>query len=469
MRKTKIVCTMGPSTDDVEVLKEIILGGMNAARFNFSHGSHEEHKKRIDTVRATAEACEKTVAVILDTKGPEIRIKQFAEGSAVLKEGEAFTLYCKEYIGDEKGVSVTYDGLDEKLSIGDTVLIDDGLIELRVAEISKKEINTEIISGGELKNNKSINIPGVVIPMPALTDKDKSDLLFGIENDIDFVAASFVRTGEDVDEIRTFLDENGGNKIKIIAKIENRQGVDNVDDIILKADGVMVARGDLGVEIPPEEVPMVQKKFVKKCNEAGKPVIIATQMLDSMIRNPRPTRAETADVANAVLDGADAIMLSGETAAGKYPIEAVHMMARIAESAEDEYSRNVAEFYGDETITNIIAHATCTCANRLNAKAIITPTTSGYTPRMVSKYRPNSVIIAVSVNSYVVRQLCLTRGVIPLEHKHMPDFESTVKESITISAQSGYIDNGDLVIITSGLPAGIQTHTNTVRVEVVDL
>lgn len=469
MRKTKIVCTMGPSTDNDEVLKNIILSGMNAARFNFSHGSHEEHQKRIDNVKRIVDDLGKTIALILDTKGPEIRIKQFETGIALLKEGESFSLYCKDYKGDERGVSITYEGLDEKLSVGDTVLIDDGLIELCVTDILKDEIVTKIISGGELKDNKSINIPGVAVPLPALTDKDKSDLLFGIKNEIDFVAASFVRSGDDVAKIREFLDSNGGAKTKIIAKIENRQGVDNIDDILLKADGVMVARGDLGVEIPPEEVPMVQKKFVKKCNEAGKPVIIATQMLDSMIRNPRPTRAETADVANAVLDGADAVMLSGETAAGKYPVEAVKMMARIAESAEEEYSRNVSEFYGDESITNIIAHATCTSANRLGAKAIITPTTSGYTPRMVSKYRPNSSIIAVSVNKYVVRQLSLTRGVVPLEHKHMPDFESTVKESIAVAVKNGYVKNDDLVIITSGLPAGEQKHTNTVRVEIVDM
>lgn len=469
MKKTKIVCTMGPATDDTSVLEEIIISGMNAARFNFSHGSHEEHQKRIDAVKQAAEKCNKTIAVILDTKGPEIRIKQFESGEAILKEGDNFTLYCKEHIGDEKGISITYEGLDEKLNVGDKILIDDGLIELRVTELGNDEIKTEIISGGELKNNKSINIPGVVIPMPALTDKDKADLLFGIKNEIDFVAASFVRTGDDVRAIRKFLDENGGDKIKIIAKIENQQGVDNIDVIIAEADGIMVARGDLGVEIPPEEVPMVQKKFVKKCNEAGKPVIIATQMLDSMIRNPRPTRAETADVANAVLDGADAVMLSGETAAGKFPVESVQMMVRVVESAEEEYSRNVSDFYGDETITNIIAHATCTSANRLNAKAIITPTTSGYTPRMVAKYRPNSFIIAVSVNKHVVRQLCLTRGVIPLVHEHMPDFESTVRESISVAAKYGYIENKDLVIITSGLPAGIQTHTNTVRVEVVDI
>ncbi len=463
------MCTLGPSTDRDGVLEELVNSGMDCARLNFSHGSHEEHKKRLDAVRAAAEKCKKTVALILDTKGPEIRIKQFESGEAVLKEGDTFTLYCGEFKGDSTGVTVTYSTLDVKLKSGDVVLIDDGIVKLKVISSANGEILTKVEVGGELKNNKSINIPGVDIPMPALTDKDREDLKFAVENDMDFIAASFVRSAEDVKEIRQFLSSCGGEKIKIIAKIENDQGVKNIDEIIEHADGVMVARGDLGVEIPAEDVPLVQKRCIKKCNEAGKPVIVATQMLDSMIRNPRPTRAEVADVSNAVLDGADAVMLSGETAAGKYPVESVKTMARVAVASEEEFARSVYEFYGEENITNMISFASCSCANRLNAKAIITPTSGGYTPRMVAKYRPHAMIIAVSVNKYVLRQLCLTRGVVPLEHMHMQDFESTVKESINVAVKHGYAQNGDLVVITSGLPSGEQTNTNTVRIETVDV
>lgn len=467
MRKTKIVCTLGPATDREGVLEDLIGSGMDCARLNFSHGSHEEHKKRLDAVRAATEKCGKTVAVMLDTKGPEIRIKQFESGDVLLSAGDSFTLYCGEYKGDSSGVAVTYKDLDKKVKPGDTILVDDGIINLNVVSAKDGKVETKVVVGGELKNNKSINIPGVDIPMPALTEKDKEDLSFGIENEVDFVAASFVRSADDIREIRSFLNSHGGSHIKIIAKIENDRGVKNIKEIVSCADGVMVARGDLGVEIPAEDVPLVQKRFIKMCNEAGKPVIVATQMLDSMIRNPRPTRAEVADVSNAVLDGADAVMLSGETAAGKYPVESVRTMARIAVASEEEFARSVYEFYGEETVTNMISFASCSCANRLNAKAIITPTSGGYTPRMVAKYRPHAVIVAVSVNKYVLRQLCLTRGVMPLEHMHMQDFESTVKESISVAVKHGYVSNGDLVVITSGLPTGEQTNTNTVRIETV--
>ncbi len=468
MRKTKIVCTLGPATDPDGIYEELISSGMDCARLNFSHGSHEEHKKRLDAVRRSAEKCGKTVAVMLDTKGPEIRIKQFESGEIMLSAGSPFTLYCGEYGGDGAGVAVTYSDLDKKVRPGDTILVDDGIINLSVVSAGDGRVETRVAVGGELKNNKSINIPGVDIPMPALTEKDKEDLSFGIENEVDFVAASFVRSADDIREIRGFLNGHGGEHIKIIAKIENDRGVKNIKEIISCADGVMVARGDLGVEIPAEDVPLVQKRCVKMCNEAGKPVIVATQMLDSMIRNPRPTRAEVADVSNAVLDGADAVMLSGETAAGKYPVESVRTMARIAVASEEEFARSVYEFYGEETITNMISYASCSCANKLNAKAIITPTGGGYTPRMVAKYRPHAVIVAVSVNRYVLRQLCLTRGVMPLEHVHMKDFESTVKESISVAVKHGYVAKGDLVVITSGLPTGEQTNTNTVRIETVD-
>ena len=468
MRKTKIVCTLGPATDDPCVLEAIVHAGMDTARLNFSHGSHEEHKERIDALRKICSGSKKTVALMLDTKGPEIRIKQFTSGPVFLSEGEQFRLWCTEHEGDEKGVSVTYPTLNEKVKEGDIILADDGLISLRVTDTDSEGVITVVEAGGELSNNKSLNLPGIHIPMPALTAKDKADLLFGIENSIDFIAASFVRSASDIAEIRSFLDENNASRIKIIAKIENRQGVDNIDEIIAASDGVMVARGDLGVEIPPEEVPLIQKSVVKKCNEAGKPVIIATQMLDSMIRNPRPTRAEATDVANAVLDGADAVMLSGETAAGKYPVESVETMARIAVTVEKQYARSVYDMYGEETITNVVSFASCSAANELGAKAIIAPTESGYTPRMVSKYRPSAMIIAGTPHDWVQRQLCLTRGVIPMHQDEVEDFEDTVNESIVYAVKNGYIDENDSVVITSGLPAGKKGSTNTMRVETVN-
>ncbi len=468
MRKTKIVCTLGPSTDDPFVLEAIIHAGMNTARLNFSHGSHEEHKGRIDALRKLCSGSGSTVAVMLDTKGPEIRIRQFADGPVFLEEGAPFRLWRDDRPGDVNGVSVTYPALNEKVSPGDIILADDGLISFRVTGTDAEGVLTVVEAGGELSNNKSLNLPGIHIPMPALTAKDRSDLLFGIENNIDFVAASFVRSASDIAEIRSFLEENNGSRIRIIAKIENRQGVDNIDEIIASSDGVMVARGDLGVEIPPEEVPLIQKSVVKKCNEAGKPVIIATQMLDSMIRNPRPTRAEATDVANAVLDGADAVMLSGETAAGKYPVEAVETMARIAVTVEKQYARSVFDMYGEDTITNVVSFASCSAANKVGAKAIIAPTESGYTPRMVSKYRPVAMIIAGTPHDWVQRQLCLTRGVIPMHQDEVEDFEETVNESIVYAVKNGYIDENDSVVITSGLPAGKKGNTNTMRVETVN-
>lgn len=465
MRKTKIVCTLGPATDDEVVLEALMHAGMDTARLNFSHGSHEEHLKRIEKVRKAAKASGRTVAVMLDTKGPEIRIRQFSCGSISLSAGDSFRLWCTEHEGDETGVSVTYPTLNEKVKPGDIILADDGLITLRVTATDDESVMTTVENGGPLSNNKSLNLPGVFIPMPALTNKDKSDLLFGIENDIDFIAASFIRSASDVNEIRSFLRENDASRIMIISKIENRQGVENIEEIIAASDGVMVARGDLGVEIPPEEVPLIQKRVIKKCNEAGKPVIIATQMLDSMIRNPRPTRAEATDVANAVLDGADAVMLSGETAAGKYPVEAVETMARIAMTAEREYARSVPEIYGEETITNIVSFTSCSAANRLGCRAIMAPTESGYTPRMVSKYRPVAMIIAGTPHEWVERQLCLTRGVIPMHQDELGDFDATVNETIVYAVKKGYIEVGDSVVVTSGLPAGQKGNTNTMRIE----
>ncbi len=465
MRKTKLVCTLGPATDDENMLEKIAAAGMDVARLNFSHGTHEEHKKRIDAVKRIRDKTGQNIAVMLDTKGPEIRIKQFAEGSVSLNEGERFTLNCEgNEPGDKTGICITYD-ISGKVAVGDIILADDGLISMCVVGVEGKKVLTEIKNGGVLSNNKSLNIPGVEIPMPALTQKDNEDIIFGIENDIDFISASFIRSASDVLAIRSFLEKNDGDDIKIIAKIENRQGIDNIDEIIRFSDGVMVARGDLGVEIPAEEVPMVQKRCIKKCNEAGKPVITATQMLDSMMRSPRPTRAEVADVANAVLDGSDAVMLSGETAAGKYPLEAVSIMAKTAQKAEEGYARIVDRFYGEETVTNMISHASCQAANKLGAKAIITPTASGYTPRMVAKYRPSATIIALPEKEKVRRQLALTRGVLPLMLEERRDFENVISDGIVLSMKEGYINEGDLVVITGGLPFRQGATTNTVRIE----
>ncbi len=465
MKKTKIVCTLGPATDDESVLKDIASAGMDVARLNFSHGTHEEHQKRIDAIKRLREAYGYNIAIMLDTKGPEIRIKQFVDSGVELNENDVFTLYCQgDQKGDKNGVSITYD-ISTKVKVGDSILVDDGLIKMTVERIDKKNVITRIQNGGALTNNKSLNIPGVDIPMPALTKKDNEDILFGIKNDIDFISASFIRSASDVLAIRSFLEDNDADDIKIISKIENRQGVDNIDEIIRFSDGVMVARGDLGVEIPAEDVPMVQKKCIKKCNEAGKPVITATQMLDSMIRSMRPTRAEVADVANAVLDGSDAVMLSGETAAGKYPVEAVSIMAKISHAAEEGYARIVDRFYGEETVTNMISHSSCQAANKLGAKAILTPTASGYTPRMVAKYRPSAAIIALAEKEKVKRQLALTRGVIPLMLEERDDFERVISDGIIMSMNVGYINEGDLVVITGGLPLNKGATTNTVRIE----
>ncbi|PLX32093.1 MAG: pyruvate kinase, partial [Clostridiales bacterium] len=392
MRRTKIVCTIGPASEDKEIFTELVKSGLNVARLNFSHGNHEEHKKRIEMIKEVRMEMDIPIAIMLDTKGPEIRTGLFENGYAELETGGLFEITVKDIIGNDNISSVSYVGLPEDVSVGSKILIDDGLIELEVEEIKDSEsVICRILNGGMVKDRKSINIPDVQINLPALTEKDIEDIMFGIENDIDYIAASFIRKADDVNAILKVLEDNGAGDINIISKIENRQGVDNIDEIIEASKGVMVARGDLGVEIPTEEVPMVQKMIIRKCNIQSKPVITATQMLDSMIRNPRPTRAEATDIANAILDGTDAIMLSGETAAGKYPVESIKTMANIARITEESinYRKVLAEKrkLKAESITYAVSHATCSTALDLDATAIITTTASVYTPHMVSKFR----------------------------------------------------------------------------------
>lgn len=468
MKKTRIVCTMGPACDDEKILEELMLSGMNVARFNFSHGTHEEQKERIDRVKRVREKLGINIALMLDTKGPEIRIKQFETKKATLVAGEKFTLCCYDVKGDNSKVSVTYDELYTELTEGNDLLIDDGLIKIRVESIVDKDINCIVIDGGELSDNKSINIPGVSIHLPAMTERDIADILFGIENGVDCIAASFIRSRDDVKQIKKLLKENGGKHILVISKIENRQGVDNLDEIILESDGLMVARGDLGVEIPAKEVPVVQKRMIRKCNLAGKPVITATQMLDSMIKNPRPTRAEVGDVANAVFDGSDAVMLSGETAAGSHPIEAVKTMAEIVISAEAEkYLIPRYEISSDADVSETISYSSYRTAEIIGADAILTPTTSGYTTRMVAKYRPNVPVIAFSAYDHVLNQLMLTYGVIPLKIEKTDDFESLLSICLDTARDKGYVNAEDTVVVTAGLPVNVKGTTNTIRVEKV--
>lgn len=470
MRRTKIVATIGPACEKVEILKKLIAAGMNVARFNFSHGSHEEHKKRFENLKIASAEMKIPVALLLDTKGPEIRIGSFKEDKIFLEEGDIFTLTTEEVEGTKERVSITYKNLPQEVNINSVILLDDGLIELKVVEKNEKEIKCKVVNGGELKSKKGVNVPGVSVNLPAVTDQDKRDILFGIEMGIDFIAASFVRKAADVLEIRKILEEQNSENIEIIAKIESREAINNIDEIIKVSDGIMVARGDLGVEIPPEEVPIVQKQLIKKCNLAGKPVITATQMLESMINNPRATRAEASDVANAIFDGSDAVMLSGETAAGKYPVESVKFMSSIAEKAEAALTyekRDVNRYRTARTITDAISHATVTTALDLGAAAIITSTKSGYTARMVSKYRPKAPIIAVTPDDRVVKKLCLIWGVYPLKVYHSETTDEMIERSVISALESNLIKKGDLVVITAGIPVGVIGTTNMIKVHIV--
>ncbi len=472
MRKTKIVCTIGPASETEELLSKIIESGMSVSRHNFSHGDHEEHGKRILLVKQLSKKYNKPIAVMLDTKGPEIRTGTFTEKKVDLNEGDEFTVYCGEEVaGDNTKCSVTYAGLCEDVKAGDSILIDDGLVGLEVKRVEGNKIHCVVTNSGTISDHKGVNVPGVSIKLPAITEKDISDLKFGVEVGVDLIAASFIRKASDVLAIREVLKENGGEDILILSKIENQEGVENIDEIIEVSDGIMVARGDLGVEIPIERVPGVQKMIIEKCNKAGKPVITATQMLDSMIRNPRPTRAEASDTANAIFDGTDAIMLSGETANGKYPVEAVRTMARIAEETEKHLNyefilrKNIREHV--PTIPTAISLATCTTAMQLKAKAVITATQSGSTARIVSKYRPQCPIIAVTPYESVAKKLALNWGVFPIVADTVETTDELIEKSVEMATATQFVNEGDLVVIAAGIPINDIGSTNMMKVHIV--
>ncbi len=471
MRKTKIICTMGPATDDIEVLRAMARAGMNVARFNFSHGSHEEHKQRIDRVKAVREEYNLPIALLLDTKGPEIRTGDMQDGKIFLKKGEQIRLTPRACLGTPNKISITYPDLYQDVQAGTSILIDDGLIELRVEQTQEQDILCRVLNDGAVSNHKGINVPDVHLSIPYLSDKDKSDIKFGIEQGVDFIAASFVRTADDVQQLRMLLDENGGGHINIIAKIENQQGVENIDGIVALADGVMIARGDMGVEIPAEDVPPIQKMLIKKVTLAGKQVITATQMLDSMMKNPRPTRAEVTDVANAIYDGTGAIMLSGETAAGLYPVEALTMMARIAERTEEDIDYRKRFFVrtrkANPDITDAICHATCTTAYDLNARDIVTVTKSGRSARMVARYRPSCGIIGCTPTKTVWYQLNLAWGVSPVLLEETDDVFDLFDSALETAKNQGLMQSGDIAVITSGVPIGVSGTTNMIKVQVV--
>lgn len=473
MRKTKIVCTIGPASETVEKLVQLIEAGMNVARLNFSHGNHEEHAVRISNIREAEKITGKNVAILLDTKGPEIRTNNMENDAIELVAGSSIIVSMNEVLGTTEKFSITYEGLIDDVEVGSKILLDDGLIGLEVTEIDKsaKEIHTKILNSGTLKNKKGVNVPGVSVKLPGITEKDEQDILFGIEQHVDFIAASFVRRASDILEVRELLQKNNGSQIHIIPKIENQEGVDNINEILEVSDGLMVARGDLGVEIPAEEVPLVQKQLIRKCNKLGKPVITATQMLDSMQRNPRPTRAEASDVANAIFDGTDAIMLSGETAAGLYPVEAVQTMHSIASRAETALNYrdilNQRSKYNKHQVNEGIAQSVAHTAHNLEVGAIITPTESGHTAAMIAKYRPKSPIIAVTGHEYVVRRLALVWGVYPQKGPRANTTDEMLEIAIDESLNSGLVSHGDLVVITAGVPVGEMGTTNLMKIHLL--
>jgi pyruvate kinase len=471
MRKTKIICTIGPASENEETLIKLIKNGMNAARLNFSHGNHEEHGKRIELIKKVREELKKSIGIILDTKGPEIRTGNFKNKKEELVEGQDFIITTRQVEGDNTICSVTYTQLHEDVKPEDIILIDDGLIGLKVEKIVDQDIHCKVLNSGPVSNHKGVNVPNVKTNLPALTEKDIADLKFGIEMEVDMIAASFIRKPADVIAIRKILEKNGGEGILIVSKIENQEGVTNIDEIIRLSDGIMVARGDLGVEIPTEEVPLVQKMIIEKCNRAGKPVITATQMLDSMIRNPRPTRAEASDIANAIFDGTDTIMLSGETANGKYPVEAVSTMARIAEKAETalnyESILRKRRRHQVPNVTDAISYATVSTSAELNASAIIAATQSGHTARMVSKYRPQCEIVAATPYEKVARKLSIVWGVFPVIAEKMESADEVLEKSVTEALKQGYVTRGELVIQVAGVPIGFTGTTNLMKVHIV--
>ena len=478
MKKTKIVCTMGPNTDNREIMKELALNGMDVARFNFSHGDHAEHRHRLEILESVREELGIPIASLLDTKGPEIRTGKLKDGKKVtLKEGDLYTLTTEEIVGDETRGYINYAGLAEDVKPGDRILIDDGLIELHVREVNGTDIVCRIENGGELGEKKGVNVPAVRVKLPALTDKDKEDIRFGVDAGFDFVAASFVRNADAIREIREILDEKGST-MQIIAKIENEEGIENIDSIIEASDGIMVARGDMGVEIPAEKVPHIQKMIIRKCNLACKVVITATQMLDSMIRNPRPTRAEVSDVANAVYEGTDAVMLSGETAMGSYPIEAVRMMSQIAEESEKYldymfYQRRKVSAENLRNISNTVCYSSVATASDLEAPVIVAPSVSGFTTRMLSKWRPKALIAGLSPSMTAVRQMQLYWGVKPFHAKRAESTDALLFASVELLKEKGIVKEGEIVVATAGVVTRANRHepvadTNIMRVMVVE-
>ena len=470
MRKTKIICTLGPSTDKDGVLRELIANGMNVARFNFSHGSHEEHKGRLDLLKSLREELGKPVAALLDTKGPEIRLKDFKNGTEMLEAGQTFTLTTRDVEGTNEICSITYKDLPMDVEPNGTIMLDDGLIKLQIQTVNDTDIVCTVLNSGKIKNKKGVNVPGVHLSMPYMSQRDKDDIIFGIQQGYDFIAASFVRTAQDVYDIRNLLNQYDSN-IRIIAKIENREGVNNIDSILAAADAVMVARGDLGVEIDFTELPGIQKTIIDRSFSFGKPIVTATQMLDSMIVNPRPTRAEISDVANAIYDGTSAIMLSGETAAGAYPVEALKTMSAIAERTEQEgfhlRGRTMDSNPGKISVSDATAHAACLTARDVNAAAIVTVSESGTTARLLSKYRPQQPIIACVMREQVQRQLSLSWGITPLMMSLAHSTDELIEMSTALAKENGYLHNGELAVVTAGVPVGVSGTTNMIKIHMV--
>ncbi len=470
MRKTKIICTLGPSTDKEGVLRELVANGMNVARFNFSHGSHEEHLGRFEKLKAIREELGKPVAALLDTKGPEIRLKDFKNGTELLEAGQTFTLTTRDVDGTKEICSITYKDLPQDVQPGGTIMLDDGLIKLQIQTVNDTDIVCKVLNNGKIKNKKGVNVPGVHLSMPYMSQRDRDDIIFGAQQGFDFIAASFVRTAQDVYDIRNLLNEYDSS-IRIIAKIENREGVNNIDSILAAADAVMVARGDLGVEIDFTELPGIQKTIIDRSFSFGKPIVTATQMLDSMMVNPRPTRAEISDVANAIYDGTSAIMLSGETAAGAYPVEALKTMSAIAERTEQEghylRGRLVDPNTGKISVSDATAHAACLTAKDVNGAAIVTVSESGTTARLLSKYRPEQPIIACVMKEQVQRQLALSWGITPLMMPLAHSTDELIEMSTSLAKENGYLHNGELAVVTAGVPVGVSGTTNMIKIHMV--
>lgn len=472
MQKTKMIFTIGPASDNEEILRKFIQIGMSVARLNFSHGTHETHKQKIDLIKKIRKELNSPTAIMLDIKGPKIRTHNFINDEALLVDGQKFTFICDdEILGDNERCSISYADLYKDVAVGGSILVDDGLLKFRVDDIQGTHIICTVLVGGTIKNHKGVNVPNIDIHLPSITDKDKEDLIFGCEMEVDFVAASFVRKASDIVEVRNILNSHGGEHIQIIGKIESQEGVNNIDEILKEADGIMVARGDMGVEIPIERVPIIQKSIIKKCNEAGKVVITATQMLDSMIRNSLPTRAEACDICNAIFDGTDAIMLSGESASGAFPIEAATTMATIAQETE----KHIDYVYLNQRLrepamgdfAEAISYSACRTSNVLNAKAIVAATTSGSTAKLISKYRPKCPIIAITPNEYVLRKLSLTFGIIPLLCKQFETTDEIISESKKVAKKLLCANDGDDILIAAGFPTTHTGGTNMLKIEKV--